>query len=86
MQSQPNFEWIIPLLGVFGIGLLVLLGTAVFVFWICMLVHALTNKRLTDNEKLLWVLVLLFSHFLGAIIYFFIGRSKAPTPLAQGGS
>jgi hypothetical protein len=67
---------LVPLLGIFGIGLLVLLCTAVFVFWIWMLVHALTNKNLTDTEKLLWVLVLLFSHFLGAIIYFFIGRTK----------
>jgi len=49
------------------------LGT---VFWIWMLIHAITNKGLTDVEKIVWVLVVLFLHFLGALIYFFVGRPK----------
>ena len=41
-----------------------------------MLVHAITNKGLSDVEKLIWVLVMLVTHFLGAAIYFFVGRPK----------
>jgi hypothetical protein len=67
-----------PLIAFFGIGLAVLFGIALFAFWIWMLVHALTNRNLSDTEKLIWVLVLLFTHFIGAIIYFAVGRSKAP--------
>jgi hypothetical protein len=52
-------------------------GLAAFGFWIWMLIHAITNKELTGTEKIVWVLVVLFLHFLGALIYFFVGRSKA---------
>ncbi len=50
---------------------------AAMVFWIWMLIHAITNKGLTDTEKVIWVLVILFLHVLGALIYFFVGRPKA---------
>ncbi len=64
-----------------GLGLVFLifiwgLAALAFVFWIWMLVHAITNKGLTDVEKIVWVLVVFFLHFLGALIYFFIGRPK----------
>jgi hypothetical protein len=54
-------------------GVLVL---AAFVFWIWMLVHAVTNKGLGDGEKIAWVLVILFTHFIGGLIYFFFGRTR----------
>ena len=50
-----------------------------FAFWIWMLVHAITNDGLTDIEKLIWVIVILFTHFIGAVIYFFVGRPKRRT-------
>jgi len=65
--------------GAFGllfklIGLLItLLG---FVFWLWMLIHAITNKGLSDGEKILWVLVIILLPLVGSIIYFFIGRPK----------
>jgi hypothetical protein len=48
----------------------------VFAFWIWMLIHALTNRGLGDGEKVAWVLVILCLHFLGALIYFFVGRPR----------
>lgn len=64
------------------IGLLVALflgglGLLACIFWIWMLIHAITNRGLDSIEKLIWVLVILFLHFLGALIYFFVGRPKA---------
>jgi hypothetical protein len=41
-----------------------------------MLVHAITNNGLTDIQKLIWVIVIFFTHFIGAVIYFFVGRPK----------
>lgn len=29
-----------------------------------------------DNDKIIWVLVLLFFNFIGAILYFAIGRNQ----------
>ena len=65
--------------GIVGILAFLVLGViaiAAFAFWIWMLIHAITNKGLNDTEKLIWVLVVLFTHFIGALIYFFVGRPK----------
>ena len=56
---------------------LALLAVLSMVFWIWMLIHAIQNKGLTDTEKIIWVLVIVFLHVLGALIYFFAGRPKA---------
>jgi hypothetical protein len=74
-------------LGFIGFGILELflvlflapLAVLTFAFWIWMLVHAITNNGLTDIEKLIWVIVILFTHFIGAAIYFFVGRPKRRT-------
>ena len=71
-------------LGFIGLGILEFflvlflapLALLTFAFWIWMLVHAITNNGLTDIEKLIWVIVILFTHFIGALIYFFVGRPK----------
>jgi hypothetical protein len=56
---------------------LVPLGLAAFAFWIWMLIDAIRNPALTEGQKVAWVLVILFLHFLGALIYFLAGRSRA---------
>jgi hypothetical protein len=64
----------IHLIFMLAIGALCL---AMFVFWVWMLVDCLQNPRLEGAEKIVWVLVIIFLHGLGAILYFFIGRSKS---------
>jgi hypothetical protein len=54
---------------------------ALFVFWIWMLVEAIQNKGLSEGEKIAWVLVIVFTHWLGALLYFLIGHPKRKTPL-----
>jgi hypothetical protein len=49
---------------------------ALFVFWIAMLISAIQNKGLGEGEKIVWVLVVILLHFLGATLYFFLGRPK----------
>ena len=72
-----------------GLEILLLLflapiALAVFAFWIWMLIHAATNRGLTDTEKLMWVLIIVFVHFIGALIYFFVGRPKKNILHASG--
>lgn len=62
--------------------LLIPLALASFAFWIWMLVHAIQNKGLTDGEKVGWVLAIALVHFLGALLYFFIGRPKEKQTIA----
>lgn len=59
------------------------IGLAMMAFWIWMLIHAIQNKGLSEGEKIAWVIVLVFVHFLGAVIYFFVGRPKAGNPLPR---
>ena len=66
--------------------LLIPISLAAFAFWIWMLVHAIQNKGLTDGEKVGWVLAIALVHFLGAVLYFFIGRPKAKQLMATVGS
>jgi hypothetical protein len=60
---------------------LIPLGLAMFAFWIWMLIHAAQNKGLSEGEKVAWVLIIVLVHFLGALIYFFVGRPKGNPPL-----
>jgi hypothetical protein len=53
-----------------------LLGLLYFIFWVWMFIDCLQNPRLQSTEKLIWVLVLLFLHVLGPILYFVIGREQ----------
>ena len=68
---------VFSIVGIFAFLVLSVIVLAAFPFWIWMLIHAITNKGLNDTEKLIWVLVVLFLHFIGALIYFFVGRPRA---------
>jgi hypothetical protein len=57
------------------------LALALFAFWIWMLISAVQNKGLSEGEKIAWVLVIVFVHWLGALLYFFVGHPKRKTPL-----
>jgi len=52
-----------------------LLGTA---FWIWMLIDCALNEPSDGNEKLVWILVILFANLLGALIYFLVRRPRRP--------
>jgi len=47
-----------------------------FVFWILMIIDCTKRKFKSDNEKVIWILLLVFLSWLGALIYYF--AVKAP--------
>jgi hypothetical protein len=51
------------------IGSIVLFGT---IFWIWMLIDVAGSKALDETEKIVWVLIIVFTHSIGALIYFFV--------------
>ncbi len=69
------------MLGIIGSSLLGLVGLlsaiATFVFWLWMLIHAITNKGLDGTERIVWVLVVILLPCIGSLIYLFIGYPKA---------
>jgi hypothetical protein len=56
------------------------IGLALLAFWIWMLVSAIQNRGLNEGEKIAWVLVIVFLHALGALLYLFIGHPKRNLP------
>jgi hypothetical protein len=47
---------------------------AVLPFWIWMLVDCIDEESREGNERVLWLLVILLAHWIGALIYFFFRR------------
>ena len=65
--------------GIFGLlfGLVIFaLSILAFVFWILMLIDCVKRKFKEDTEKIIWVLVLIFTGIIGALIYYFIVKNK----------
>lgn len=75
--------WFGPVMAIFGFVMLLIL-VIVLVFWLKMLFHAISNPV---PNKAMWILIIIFFGWLGALIYYFIvkkaGSAPAPTPVAQ---
>lgn len=54
-------------------GLIGILGT---VFWVWMLIDCAMNEPSEGSDKIVWILVIFFLHFLGALIYYLIRRPE----------
>ena len=62
-------------LGAIGLILALVLG----LFWLWMLIDSLTNASLEPTMKIVWALVIFFLPFIGAVLYFFVGRKSGST-------
>jgi hypothetical protein len=64
---------LIPILifGVFG-----LVALAALAFWIWMLADCATKESGQGNDKLIWILDIIFTQRIGALIYFFVRRPE----------
>ncbi len=61
-----------------------LISVPLFIFWIWMLIDCLQRKFEDTNQQLIWVLVIVLTNWIGALIYFFVERAKPqaqPAPL-----
>ena len=57
----------------FELGILSILS---ILFWVWMLVDCATKEPSASNDKLVWVLIILFTNVLGAAFYFLIRRPR----------
>jgi hypothetical protein len=64
------FQWFMGF-GALAVGLFIIAS----VFWVWMLIDCLANPRLLTVEKVVWFCVIFFLHLLGAVLYYFAGRS-----------
>ena len=63
------FVIIMPLI-VFFMGIV---GT---ILWIWTIIDCVTRERSEGNEKLIWILIIVLTHWIGALIYLLVRRPK----------
>jgi hypothetical protein len=56
---------VVPVIGIF-------LSIFAFIFWLFMLIDAIKNSH--KDMKLIWVVVIIFTNIIGAIVYYFMER------------
>lgn len=50
-------------------------------FWVVMLVDVVRRRFADPTTKLIWVLVVIFTHFVGALVYYVVGRKQGVAPV-----
>ena len=56
--------------------LLLVLGIGGTILWIWMIVDCATKEPSEGNEKLIWILIVVLTHWIGALIYLLVRRPK----------
>ncbi len=54
----------------------ILLGLAFFAFWLWALIEIITKETDNQNMRLIWILVVIFAHGIGGILYLTIRRPQ----------
>jgi len=49
-------------------------------FWLWMLVDCAMNESGDGNDKLVWIIIIVFTHFIGAVLYFLFRRPQRFAP------
>ena len=66
-----------PEMGVILVSLTVVpLSIVAFVLWIRALLHCVRNRNLSESSRIVWVVVICLTHFIGAVLYFLFGRGS----------
>ena len=52
------------------------IGAVGSIFWVWMIIDCATNEPNEGNDKLIWLLIIIFVNFLGALIYFCVRRPR----------
>ena len=56
--------------------LLLLIGLGMFIFWVWMKIDCATKESSQGNDKLVWIVVIALTNWIGALIYFFVRRPQ----------
>jgi hypothetical protein len=54
--------------------LVLFVGIVGTIFWVMMIVDCATRQK--DPDRVVWIIIIVFTHFIGATLYYFIQRPK----------
>ncbi|MCD6361671.1 MAG: PLDc_N domain-containing protein [Armatimonadetes bacterium] len=82
-------EVIGALIGLLSFGMFGIIWLLMFAFiigmmalWVWMIVDVVRRQFEDDNTRLMWVLIVVLAGWVGAIIYYFVGRKQGTMPQA----
>jgi hypothetical protein len=75
MHSAPVFG-AFTLLPCFLVLLVLGFALASVVLWIWALIDCAQNEPAEGNDKIIWILIIIFTHAIGALLYIFIRRPE----------
>ena len=70
MDSSVGFS---ALFVIFGI-----IGVASFILWLWSLIHCINNRYLTDQNRLIGILLIVLVGIIGSLVYLFLPREPTP--------
>lgn len=53
------------------------------VFWIMMIVDAAKREFKNENDKIMWILILVFTSWVGALVYYFVVKKKEDAEITE---
>ena len=68
-------EALFPFLFLLVIGLIGLAGLAL---WVWSLIHCINNRRLSDTNRIIGIILIVTLNLLGSLIYLFLPRENPP--------
>lgn len=60
-------------------GFFLLFGLFAFAFWLWNIIDCLKHETSEGNQKLIWILIMFFLSWIGAVIHFFFRRPRRPS-------
>jgi hypothetical protein len=52
------------------------MGLAATVLWVWMIIDCATKEPSESNDKIVWILTIIFTHWIGALIYLVVRRPQ----------
>ncbi len=56
----------------------ILIGLATLGLWIWSLIHCIRNRYLSDNNRLIGILLIILLGLIGSLVYLFLPREREP--------
>ena len=78
MSSDPSGAIVGGVFGLIFLFYAVIFGLAIasFVFWIIEIIDVARREFPDPNTKVLWLLIVILLHGIGALIYYFVGKPQ----------
>ena len=71
MDSATGFSFVF-LIAAIGISV------GIFLLWLWSLIHCINNRYLSDQNRLIGILLIVFLQLVGSLVYLFLPRESAP--------